>query len=118
VPVDAGAKKLRGRAVGALRRAGVARPEAALAGATGAGIAGLADVVGTLKGGRSVYVEVKAPAWLGPSRRTGRMVQKRAAGEPTPEQLAFLLDAVRKGAVAGVAWSMRDVVELLDGARA
>lgn len=77
-PVDSGAKLLRGRAVGALRRAGVGQPEAVLYGATGAGFHGLADLVGILPGGRALFVEVKAPAWLAPSRRTGRPVQPPA----------------------------------------
>lgn len=115
-PVDAGAKVLRGRAVGALRARGVRNPEAMLAGRTGAGVAGLADLIGVLPGGRALFVEVKAPAWLAPSPKTGRLIQKRAAGEPTDAQLSFLEEAWYRGAVAGVVWSALDL-DALVGAR-
>lgn len=115
-PVDAGARMLRGRAVGALRRAGARHPEALLAGRTGAGVRGLADLIGILPGGRALFVEVKAPAWMVGSPATGRLVQKRAAGAPTDEQLAFLAHVHRQGGVAGVVWSARDLDAILPAA--
>jgi hypothetical protein len=107
--VDVGAKLLRGRAAGALRRAGVAKPSAVLFGRTGAGMAGLVDLVGVAENGRAIFVEVKAPAWLVPSKKTGRLVQKRAADVPTTQQMAFLREVHRRGAYAGVAWHERDL---------
>lgn len=115
-PIDAGARLLRGRAVGALRRAGARQPERHLVGLTGAGVAGLADLVGILPGGRALFVEVKAPAWLAPSPSTGRLIQKRAAGEPSEAQLRFLADARRWGAAVGVVWSARDLDTILGAA--
>lgn len=102
--VDSGAARLRGRAA----RAGVF-----LGGASTGMARGIADVHGTGPGGRAVYVEVKAPAWLAPSPKTGRLIQRRAAGEPTPEQIRFLEEHLRAGAVAGVAWGPQDVDTIL-----
>ncbi|MBK8467947.1 MAG: hypothetical protein IPL32_19205 [Chloracidobacterium sp.] len=112
-PVDVGAKTLRGRAVGALRRRGVARPEQLLHGTTGAGMAGLPDIQAILPGGQAVLVEAKAPAWLKASGKTGRMILDRAAGAPDPTQLAFLTDAHAHGALVGCAWAVTDLFEIL-----
>lgn len=112
--VDAGADKLRRQAAGALRRQGV--KGAAIVGRTGME-PGIVDIVGTAPGGRALFVEVKRPVWLMPSATTGVLIQARAAGEPTDAQIAFLLEAERRGAVAGVAWAASDVDEILAACR-
>ncbi len=102
--VDSGAARLRGRAA----RAGL------FLGGTATGMEpGISDVHATAPGGRAVYVEVKAPAWLVPSKATGRLVQRRAAGEPTEEQIAFIERHLRAGAAAGFAWAASDVDGIL-----
>lgn len=115
VPVDSGAKHLRGRAAGALRRAGVANPDAVLFGRTGAGLAGLADVVGCTKHGRMLAIECKRPAHYVVSPKTGALVLAKngAPGEATDQQLRFLDECHRRGGIAGVVWAVRDLEELL-----
>lgn len=106
-PIDAGGRRQRGRMMGAARAAGVD-----LGGVqnvkTGREIpAGFADVEATLApGGRALYIEVKAPAWIDPS---GKII--RAAGSPSPDQLRFLLSKQQRGALVMVAWSAPDVEE-------
>lgn len=116
VAVDVGAKKLRGRAVGALQAAGRGDLLHRLKGTTGAGVAGLVDVLGTIPGrlvgqlrGVPLFVEVKAPRWLHKSPRTGALIQKEREGLPTAQQLAFLDTMHRAGAVVGVAWGLDDL---------
>ncbi len=107
VPIDAGGRRQRGRMMGAAKAAGID-----LAGVqnvkTGRAIpAGFADVEATLApAGRSVYIEVKAPAWLDGNRKV-----IRAAGRPSKEQLEFLFEKQRRGALVMVAWSAKDVEE-------
>ena len=62
------------------------------------GTPGLADVIGFLKDGRFLAIEVKAP--------TGKL---------TALQREFLLRAAQAGAVAGVARNAHDVQEIMDG---
>lgn len=112
--VDVGAAALQGRAAGALRRAGVRRPEALLRGRAPGGEPGLPDVHGLTRDGRPIFVEVKRPAHLVVSPATGRLIQRHEAGAPTPEQLAFLAKARSKGALAGVAWGPTDLEEILN----
>jgi hypothetical protein len=112
--VDAGADKLRRQAAGALRRAGART--AAIVGRTGMD-PGIVDIVGIAADGRPLFVEVKRPAWLAPSHLTGKLTQRHAAGELTEDQRAFLLEAERRGAVAGVAWAALDVDAIVAGAR-
>jgi hypothetical protein len=114
--VDAGGAKLRGRACRVLRGAGV-RNAAAKGGTQGACSAGLSDILGTLPGGRALYIEVKAPEWLTRSPKTGRLIQKAAPGKPSDEQLAFLDTMAEAGALVGIIWSPDDLNELLTGAR-
>lgn len=111
--VDVGARALQGRAAGALRRAGVRRPEGLLRGRAPGGEAGLPDIHGIAPGGVPLYVEVKRPAHLVVSPKTGRLIQARPAGEPTPQQLAFLAKARSLGALAGVAWGPQDLNAIL-----
>lgn len=114
MPVDAGAKTLRGRAARALRQAGA--DGRILAGAVGAGGEGFPDIIGTLHpGGRSLFIEVKRPKWAGISSRTGKLITLQGPGLPTRPQLAFLDAAHRAGALVGVAWSVDDVRRILEG---
>jgi hypothetical protein len=105
VPIDAGGRRQRGRMMGAAKAAGIN-----LAGVqnvkTGAAIpAGFADLEATLApSGRSLYIEVKAPAWLDAKRKI-----IRRAGQASAQQLEFLLAKHRRGACVLVAWSAEDV---------
>jgi hypothetical protein len=105
VPIDAGGRRQRGRMMGAAKARGVD-----LAGvqnvATGAAIpAGFADLEATLAPfGRALYIEVKAPAWIDAKKKI-----IRRAGEPSKEQLEFLLAKHRRGACVLVAWCSGDV---------
>ena len=58
--------------------------------------------------GRSLYVEVKAPAWIDADKKV-----IRRAGQPTPDQIEFLLSKHRRGALCMVAWSATDVEQYL-----
>ena len=72
--------------------------------------AGHSDLAATLAPeGRSLYIEVKAPAWID---ERGKVV--RSAGQPTQEQLDFLLSKFNRGAIAMVAYSMDDVASYLN----
>ena len=105
VPIDAGGRRQRGRMMGAAKAAGIE-----LAGIqnvkTGAAIpAGFSDLEGTLApNGRSLYIEVKAPAWIDDRKKI-----IRRAGQPSAEQLDFLLAKHQRGACVLVAWSSKDV---------
>jgi hypothetical protein len=109
VPIDAGGRRQRGRMMAAAKSAGIE-----LAGIqnvkTGAAIpSGFSDLEATLApAGRSLYIEVKAPAWLDANKKI-----IRRAGQPSQEQLEFLLEKHRRGAVVLVAWSSKDVEEYL-----
>ncbi len=113
-PTDAGAKPLRGRAISAMTRGGLSRADAAhaLKGRTGT-TEGVSDLIGTLPGGRSLYVEVKQPEWLEWHPQRGVATQYRSAGTPTPDQLRFLHEMHDQGALVAVAWSTDDVARLL-----
>jgi hypothetical protein len=105
IAIDAGGRRIRGRMMAAARSAGIALGGVVHA-KTGAAIpAGFADLEATLAPtGRSLYIEVKAPAWID----AGKKVIRRA-GQPTPEQIEFLLAKHRRGALCMVAWSATDV---------
>lgn len=109
VAIDAGGRRQRGRMMAAAKSAGIN-----LAGIqnakTGAAIpSGFSDLEATLApDGRSLYVEVKAPAWLDANAKV-----IRRAGQPSQEQLDFLFEKHRRGAVVLVAWSSKDVEEYL-----
>lgn len=120
--VDSGAKALRGKLWGSLMRLlgsmGVTGPRAesmarpvlnSLGGVTAAD-KGRPDLSGVLApNGRAWFIEVKAPAHLDPT--SGNVLE--SAGKPSPEQLAFLLEKHRAGAIVGVAWSVEDALEIL-----
>lgn len=109
IPIDAGGRRQRGRTMAAAKAAGIE-----LAGIqnvkTGAAIpAGFPDLEATLApGGRSLYIEVKAPAWVDSKKKI-----IRRAGQPSQEQLDFLYSKHRRGACVLVAWSAKDVEEYL-----
>jgi len=119
-PVDVGGKTLRGRAYGALVRAGRKDLVSQIAGKQGAGIAGVPDLIGTIPAammgtpwGVPLYLEMKAPAWYEVGKR-GALVLKRAAGSLTTEQRQFLTTMTKAGAVCGVCWSVGDLRKILD----
>lgn len=119
--VDAGGAAMRGKMWSALMRAfmgmGLGRVKAeamakkVLSDVSGVSAAdkGRSDLSGDVGGGRSWYIEVKAPAWLNP--KTGGTI--RPAGVPSPEQLSFLDRKHRIGCLVGVAWSVDDALEIL-----
>jgi Holliday junction resolvase len=94
---DAGGKAMRARAGG---------------GGRGAGSAGLPDIIGALKGGRGLFIEVKKPAYITQCFQTGRLRQFKRAGEPTKAQLEYIAKMQRQGAAAGFAWSVSDALEI------
>jgi hypothetical protein len=103
VAIDAGGRRQRGRMIAAAKSAGVALAANLKLG--GEIPAGYADLEATLApGGRSVYIEVKAPAWMDENKKL-----LRGAGRPSDEQLAFLLSKHNRGAVVMVAWAAQDV---------
>jgi hypothetical protein len=115
IAVDAGAAKLRGAFFRAVRGSGMISNEQAakmIAQPRGAAYAGLSDIVGTLRGGRALFIECKQPAWLRIGRGNALRVE-RDAGEPTGEQLAFLDSMCEAGALCMVAWSPDDVERAL-----
>jgi CBS-domain-containing membrane protein len=113
--VDAGGARLRGAVGRALRRGGISNARQFLGRTQGACSAGLSDILGTLPGGRALYVEVKAPEWLTTSPKTGRLIQKAEPGKPTDDQLAFLDTMAEAGALVGIIWSTDDLNEILKG---
>ena len=112
VAIDAGGRRQRGRMMGAAKRSGID-----LAGISNVKTwysipAGFSDLEATLSpAGRSLYIEVKAPAWLDEHNKI-----IRRAGEASPEQLDFLVSKHLRGAVVLVAWSSMDVVAHLGNA--
>lgn len=109
VAIDAGGRRQRGRMMAAAKAAGVS-----LAGVqnakTGAAIPkGFADLEATLAPlGRALYIEVKAPSWMDLGKRI-----TRKAGEPSLEQLDFLMAKYQRGAIVLVAWSAQDIESYL-----
>lgn len=58
--------------------------------------------------GRSVYLEMKKPAQLG---LRWKWIGK--PGEPSPEQLTFLLAKHRTGCIVGIVWSLQNALDIL-----
>lgn len=103
--IDAGGRRTRGRLMGAAAKSGVDLGGLQNLKNTGEIPAGFADLHATLApSGRSLYIEVKAPQWLDTNKRP-----LRRAGMPTEDQLHFLESKHRRGALAFVAWSVKDV---------
>jgi hypothetical protein len=108
---DAGGKRARGQVQRLLRRGGhsdLAKQAAAIKGATclPSGFSDLHGVLAPL--GRSVYLEVKRPGLFD---QVGKCLRKPE--EPRQDQLDFLLNMHRAGAVVGVVWSASDAISIL-----
>jgi hypothetical protein len=69
---------------------------------------GWPDIFGLLPSGRALFVEVKRPGCI----VNGKTLQR--AGKPTKAQLAFLRAAEGAGACALIAWSLSDLIAVLD----
>lgn len=108
VPIDAGGRRQRGRMMAAAKEADATASFKRLR--LGAEIpAGFSDLEATLApAGRSLYIEVKAPAWINADKKI-----IRRAGAPSQDQLDFLLSKHRRGALVMVAWSALDVEDYL-----
>lgn len=106
--IDSGDRRFRGEMV---RRYGIAGRE--LNHLRGSMEPGIADLAVTFPSGRAGWIEVKRPCWLVLNRKTGNLVQRADPGEPTAEQLQFLLWQTRFNAVAGVVWRDTDVDALI-----
>jgi hypothetical protein len=112
VAIDAGMKRARGRMVAAAYTHGVDVREIVKFKAGGIP-AGWPDLTATLApDGVSLYVEVKAPAWIDPGNYSKLI---REAGKPSDEQLDFLDSKHSRGAIVTVAWSVDDVMRALGG---
>jgi hypothetical protein len=109
IPIDAGGRRNRGRMMGAAKKAGVDLATISNVKTWYSIPAGFADLEATLAPeGRSLYVEVKAPAWIDANKKV-----IRRAGQPSKEQLDFLLSKHLRGARVLVAWSSQDVEEYI-----
>jgi len=108
---DAGGKRARGQVQRLLRRGGhsdLAQQAAAVRGASCLP-AGFSDLHGVLAPwGRAVYLEVKRPGLFD---QVGKCLRKPEY--PRQDQLDFLMDMHRTGAVVGVVWSANDAITLL-----
>ena len=60
------------------------------------GVVGQSDLQGHRPDGRAFYIEVKADN-----------------GKPSTEQLKFIAEMKRSGAIAGVAWSVDDAIRII-----
>jgi hypothetical protein len=110
IAIDAGMRRARGRVIAAARARGIDARELVTFKAGGLP-AGWPDLHATLApGGVSLYIEVKAPAWIDPDKPS-RIISE--AGKATPEQLAFLDSKHSRGAIVLVAWSVDDVTRRL-----
>lgn len=115
--IDSGDRRLRGRAARLLTARGV-NPNMLMKGMGGTMERGVVDLAVTFPGGLAGWFETKRPAYCVVSPRTGKLIIERPAGEPTDEQLAFLLEQHRLGAVAGLLWSPHDLEALIPCAEA
>lgn len=59
---------------------------------------GFSDLLGVLPGGKAFFIEVKS-----------------LTGKPSPDQTNFLAQAIKTGALAGVARSYEDVIRIING---
>jgi hypothetical protein len=114
--IDAGDRRLRGRAAHAIRAAG--GDPLVLKGRGTTMDSGIADLHVTFPhlGGRAGWFELKKPALLAPSPKTGRLVIRHPAGAPTDEQLRFLRRQERAGALVGVIWWHHDLDAIVPAA--
>jgi hypothetical protein len=107
--IDAGGRRARGVMMARAKASGTQIDKLANMKVGSAIPAGYADLEGTLApSGRSLFIEVKAPAWID---SLGKIT--RAAGVPSREQLEFLFEKHKRGALVMVAWSVGDVLSSL-----
>ena len=107
IAIDAGLKTARRAIIAKSLLHGVDRR--AFDGGLGEIAPGHPDIAATLApSGRGLYIEVKAPAWIDGS---GKVV--RRAGQPSTDQLDFLLSKWERGAIAMIAYSSDDVKNFL-----
>lgn len=113
--IDSGDRRMRGRVARLLSIRGV-NPNLAVKGIGGTMERGISDLAVTFPGGRAGWFEIKRPEHCTASKSTGKLLQRKPAGQPTPEQLAFLAEQYRLGAVVGVLWSPDDLNLCIPGA--
>lgn len=103
--IDAGGRRARGQMTAAARAAGLQIGNLSRL-ATGGGIPkGYADIEATLApDGRSLFIEAKQPMRLD---ACGKIISH--GGAPSTEQLEFLHEKHRRGALVMVAWSADEV---------
>ena len=110
--VDVGGRRARGRIMAAAAAQGIDASAIGRVRLGGEIPAGFSDLEATLAPqGRSLYIEVKAPAWVDANGKI-----QAHAGKPTAEQLAFLSSKFQRGAIVLVAWSVTDVMSYCGGA--
>lgn len=109
--IDAGDRRLRGQAAAVIRRAG-ADPRSICRRQTGTS-AGVVDLAVTFRDGRAGWFEVKRPAKIISSPKTGRQVQASTPGCPTDSQLRFLSRQSDAGALVGVVWWAGDLDSII-----
>jgi hypothetical protein len=109
--IDSGDRRMRGRMV----RLGL--PTMALKGIGGSMERGISDLAVTFPGGRAGWFECKRPEHCIAAKGSGKLTQRKPAGAPSDEQLAFLLAQTSLGAVVGVLWSPDDLNLCIPGAR-
>lgn len=117
-PQDAGLKALRGKLMGLLMRHGIVRHIAAsICKALFSDLPeGWPDLIGTDRHGHMFMIEVKAPATYGPSDFTpGKMIITKPAGTPSKEQVEFLRNMELFGVSVGIAWSLSDAMQIVQG---
>lgn len=108
--IDAGGRRARGVMMARAKASGTQIGSLANVKVGSAIPAGYADLEGTLApSGRSLFIEVKAPAWIDAK---GNII--RAAGAASREQLEFLFEKHKRGACVMIAWAAKDVLEELD----
>lgn len=108
--IDAGGRRARGVMMARAKASGIPIGKLASVKVGSAIPAGYADLEGTLApSGRSLFIEVKAPAWIDAK---GNII--RAAGAASREQLEFLYEKHNRGAYVMIAWAAKDVLEELD----
>lgn len=112
--IDSGDARGRGRAARVI--AGLGGNPGMIRGSASQMEKGIADLAVTFQGDRAGWFELKRPAWAVGSPALGRPRQRRAAGQPTLEQLLFLERQRRAGAIVGVAWSELDIQVAVEAA--
>lgn len=94
--------------------AGAARLHAAsgFTSAVTTGTKGVPDIIGVLRGGQALFIEVKRPAYITANFNTGKVKQFKPAGKPSAAQIEFITQAQQRGAAAGFARSVGDALAI------